>query len=87
LHATPFSVSAALFVTQTMGTVILPPTSPVSHPSYTLVLVSPINTGDTPTFGFYLSDLQMGVVRTWREHGDTSVRRPVTGKGQLQGET
>lgn len=43
----------------------------VSHPSYTLVLVSPINTGDAPTFGFYLSDLQMGVVRTWGEHGDT----------------
>lgn len=70
-----------------MGTVIRPLTCPVSHPPYTLVLVSPINIGDAPTFGFYLSDLQMGVVRTWGERGDTSVRRPVTGKGQVQGET
>lgn len=45
-----------------------------------------------PIFGFYLSDrklgLQMGVVRAWGGvggQGDTSIRRPVSGKGWPQG--
>lgn len=87
LHATPPSLFQLPFLSlRPCGYSCPASTGSVSHPSATLALVEPYKYWRCSHLWLHLSGMQMGVVRTWGEHGD-NLSETCHCQHQLQGET